>query len=51
MRKEDLPHCPHEKIIIMMPNPKPTEVTLKREGEAFPLATDPLCSILEQFES
>lgn len=51
MRNADLPHCPHGKKIIMMPKLKPTEVILEGEGEAFPLATDPLCSILEQFES
>jgi len=51
MKNAELPYYPHGKIIIIMRNLKPNEVTLEREGEAFPLATDPLYSILEQFES
>lgn len=35
----------------MMPNLKPTEVILEMEQEGFPLATDLLYSIFEQFES
>lgn len=51
MRNADLPYCAHGKKITMMPNMKPTEVISEMEGEGFPLSTNPLCSIFEQFES
>lgn len=34
-----------------MPNPKLAEVVMEREGEAFSLAKNLLCSTLEQLES